>query len=321
MTKPFIFIFPGQGSQKVGMGQELYKNHRVAKDVFDEIDETLGMNLSKICFEGPDSELTLTSNTQPALMAVSIAIVRIIEHELQKKISALANIVLGHSLGEYSALCSIGSISLSSTAKLLRERGLAMQNAISDLETSMRAVIGMDLGVIEDTIEQTKLNNDEICEVANDNSPGQTIISGTKIGVEIISSELKKKGARSLIDLNVSAPFHCSLMKPASQEFKKHIIQTEFSELQSMIISNVNANLENNLKKIKGLLVEQIYSRVRWRESIIKAENSNPKSIIEIGCGKVLTGINKRIGINCDNINISNISDFKTFTEHYAGIL
>ena len=193
MKKPFIFIFPGQGSQKVGMGHDLYRNHRVAKDVFDEIDETLGMNLSKICFEGPDSELTLTFNAQPALMAVSIAIVKIIEHELQKKISDLANIVLGHSLGEYSALCSINSITVSSAAKLLKERGLAMQNAISSAETKMTAVIGMDLEVIEETIKQTKLNANEICEVANDNSPGQIIISGTKIGVEVISLELKKR--------------------------------------------------------------------------------------------------------------------------------
>ncbi len=321
MKKPFIFIFPGQGSQKVGMGRELYSNHRAAKDVFDEVDESLGKNLSKICFEGPDSELTLTSNTQPALMTVSIAITKIIEFELKRKISDLANIVLGHSLGEYSALCSIGSISLSSTAKLLRERGIAMQNAISNLETKMTAVIGMNLNEVEETIEQTKLDENEICEIANDNSPGQIIISGTKSGVEIISSELKKRGARSLIDLNVSAPFHCSLMKPASQEFKNHILKTQFSELDSMIISNVNANLETNVEKIKELLVKQIYSRVRWRESIIKAADNNPRIIIELGSGKILTGINKRIGIECDITNISNTTDLKMFLDNYADFL
>ena len=294
MNKPLFFVFPGQGSQKVGMGLDLYKNHKVAKEVFDEVDDSLNQKLSEIIFYGSEEELRFTPNTQPALMVVSIAITRILEYELKKNISEFVKIVAGHSLGEYSALCSTGSLTLKDTTKLLRERGNSMQNAVKDIETKMTAVIGLDLNKVEESIKNCSLGEGEQCEIANDNCPGQIIISGTTLGVDKVSDALKKHGARSLIDLNVSAPFHCSLMKSASLELKEIIINSKLEQVHTDFISNVTANYEKESEKIKELLVEQIFSRVRWRETILLAEKSNAK-IIEVGSGKVLTGINKRI--------------------------
>ena len=312
MNKPLFFVFPGQGSQKVGMGLDLYKNHKVAKEVFDEVDDSLNQKLSEIIFYGSEEELRFTPNTQPALMVVSIAITRILEYELKKNISEFVKIVAGHSLGEYSALCSTGSLTLKDTTKLLRERGNSMQNAVKDIETKMTAVIGLDLNKVEESIKNCSLGEGEQCEIANDNCPGQIIISGTTLGVDKVSDALKKHGARSLIDLNVSAPFHCSLMKSASLELKEIIINSKLEQVHTDFISNVTANYEKESEKIKELLVEQIFSRVRWRETILLAEKSNAK-IIEVGSGKVLTGINKRINRDIEVENISNLSEIELF--------
>ncbi len=321
MNKPLVLVFPGQGSQILGMGQDLYKGHKVGRDVFDEVDESLNQKLSKIIFSGSESELRLTSNTQPALMAVSLAIIRVIEFELKKKISDFVEIVLGHSLGEYSSLCSIGSITLRDASILLRKRGTAMQNSVKNINTKMSAVIGLEIDQVEEILGSIDFKKNDLCEIANDNCPGQIIISGTESGVNEASLKLKDLGARSIIDLNVSAPFHCSLMNQASIELKNSIESTNFMKLPTKFVSNVSANFEDDPQKIKELLIKQVFCRVRWRESILKVKNYGVNKIIEVGAGKVLTGINKRMKLDINLENISNLKEIDTFMENNKGIL
>ena len=317
----FNLIFPGQGSQTVGMGLDLYKNHKIARDVFDEVDEALNFRLSKIIFEGPDESLKLTVNTQPAIMATSLAVVKVLEDELKKDISSFSEVVLGHSLGEYSALCSINSISISETAKILQLRGKAMQESVGGIETKMVAVIGLDIVNLETELRKFTLNKNEVCEIANDNCPGQIILSGTKNAIEEFSTILKKIGARSVIDLNVSAPFHCSLMNEASKIMKKVLEVTDLKNLNTKFISNVNAKFENDTNKIKSLLIDQISSRVRWRESILLAENTGPKVFVELGNGKVLSGMNKRISKKISSQNLADMRGIGQFIDSNKDIL
>lgn len=317
----FNLIFPGQGSQTVGMGLDLYKNHKIARDVFDEVDEALNFRLSKIIFEGPDESLKLTVNTQPAIMATSLAVVKVLEDELKKDISSFSEVVLGHSLGEYSALCSINSISISETAKILQLRGKAMQESVGGIETKMVAVIGLDIVNLETELRKFTLKKNEVCEIANDNCPGQIILSGTKNAIEEFSIILKKIGARSVIDLNVSAPFHCSLMNEASKIMKKVLEVTDLKNLNTKFISNVNAKFENDTNKIKSLLIDQISSRVRWRESILLAENTGPKVFVELGNGKVLSGMNKRISKNISSQNLADMKGIGQFIDSNKDIL
>ena len=321
MIKPFVFIFPGQGSQKVGMGKTLYENSKIAQQVFDEVDDSLNQKLTSIIFEGKEEDLKKTSNAQPALMAVSIAIIRLIEDELGKKISNFVEVVLGHSLGEYTALCAINSIDLKSTARILRTRGNAMQDSVKGIQTRMVAVIGLDIKKIEDILKKNITKDENLCETANDNCPGQVILSGTKKGLELISDELKDSGARSIIDLNVSAPFHCSLMNPASEIMAKTLAKIDIKKPDTNFISNVSADFENDPKKIKKLLVDQVYSRVKWRESINRISDLNIKRVIEIGSGKVLTGLNKRIGLQKDYSNVSDALDINRFLQDYESLL
>ena len=320
MSKKIIVVFPGQGSQKVGMGYDIFKNHQVAREVFDEVDDTLNFKLSKLIFEGPEDELTLTRNTQPSLMAVSLALVRVIEYETRKKIFQLSETILGHSLGEYTALCCMNSINLSDTTSLLKIRGESMQNSVKDIQTKMIAVIGIDIDKVEKIIEENELIDGEVCEIANDNCPGQVILSGTEEGVNFIGDLLKKSGAKSLINLKVSAPFHCSLMKDASVKMNESLALVELKNLEAKFISNVTANFENDLDKIKELLVKQVSERVRWRESILKATKEN-KIIIEIGSGKVLTGLNKRINKNLKADNISDSNDIDSFLKNFKDFI
>ena len=307
----FNLIFPGQGSQTVGMGLDLYKNHKIARDVFDEVDEALNFRLSKIIFEGPDESLKLTVNTQPAIMATSLAVVKVLEDELKKDISSFSEVVLGHSLGEYSALCSINSISISETAKILQLRGKAMQESVGGIETKMVAVIGLDIVNLETELRKFTLNKNEVCEIANDNCPGQIILSGTKNAIEEFSTILKKIGARSVIDLNVSAPFHCSLMNKATNIMKEEITKLKFKKGKNVLISNITADEIFNEDELKDLLVKQIENRVRWRESVINIKKKKINHFIEIGPGKVLSSLVKRINKDVMVNTINNEEDMK----------
>ena len=316
MKKSIALIFPGQGSQKVGMGKELYESHDKAKDVFEEVDDALNEKLSEIIFNGDEEKLKLTANAQPALMAVSIALVKVLECEIGKKITSFTEIVLGHSLGEYSSLCSIGSIDISSTAKVLKVRGNAMQNSVKSIETRMIAVIGLELEKIEEILNKFK-NKEFLCEIANDNCPGQIILSGLKKSVTDVEKQLIEAGARSIIDLKVSAPFHCSLMKSASLIMEKALEDINLIKPKIKFINNVTADFVDEPKKIIKNLIEQVYKRVRWRESIIKVSKSNIDTIVEIGSGKVLTGLNKRMKINQDLLSISTMKDIENFILSY----
>ena len=320
MSEKVIVVFPGQGSQTVGMGHQIYKNHKIAKEVFEEVDDTLNFKLSKLIFEGPIEELTLTKNAQPSLMAVSLAIVKVMEEETNKKISKFSEIIIGHSLGEYTALCSLNSINLKDTTSLLRTRGESMQNCVKNIETSMVAVIGLEITKIENIIKENDLPDGEVCEIANDNCPGQVILSGTKNGVQKITNLLRDSGARSLIDLKVSAPFHCSLMKDASLQMEQSLKSINLKNAESKFISNVTAEFETDPDKIKDLLVKQVSKRVRWRESIMKATKNN-NNIIEVGSGKVLTGMNKRINKNLITSNISDSDGINNFLKNYKELL
>ncbi len=314
--KKFNMIFPGQGSQKVGMGLDLYKNNQEARLVFEEVNDALGVDLSKIIFEGPDNVLKLTINTQPAIMTTSIAVVRVLEKELNINLPEITEIVLGHSLGEYSALCAIGSLSLNETAVILRARGEAMQDSVEGIDTKMIAVIGMEVSAVEDELNKIDIPQNEVCEIANDNCPGQVILSGSKNILDSFSNTLKEKGARSVIDLNVSAPFHCSLMKKASSKMNEVLSDVNLKRLETKFISNISANFESDLKNIKKLLVDQVFNRVRWRESIMNAEKNGPKKFVELGNGKVLSGMNKRISKGIVSENLFDMKSIDKFIEN-----
>ena len=309
------FVFPGQGSQKVGMGMHLYENHHKAKEVFQEVDDTLNYNLSKIIFHGPEKVLTQTMNAQPALMTLSIALVKVLEFELKKNFSSIASVVCGHSLGEYSALCSTDSLKLNDTAKLLKIRGESMQSAVDSTETKMIAVIGMKLSVLEDLLVSKESN--EVCEIANDNCPGQIVLSGHKDKVDEIAKLCKVNGAKLIVDLNVSAPFHCSLMNPAMIVMKEALENIKIQSPKIKFINNFNASLESEPKNIKNFLIKQIINRVRWRESIGLIYKSGIANIVEIGSGNVLTGLNKRMGLEIEPEKINSLEDINVFLNKY----
>ena len=303
----FSVIFPGQGSQLVGMGKDFFDRFDLVKKLFKEADDALEINLSKIIFEGPKDNLDLTINTQPAIFLISYSIFKIVTEEFNIDLKK-AKYFAGHSLGEYSALSSAGYLSFSETIKLLRTRGDAMQNAVPKGEGGMLAVLGSTVEVLEKIILENKDNI--TVEIANDNSVGQIVLSGKKNDLEKLIEILKSNNIKN-IKLPVSAPFHCKLMNNATQIMKKEIEKKNFQDSNKILISNVTANEISNKEELKRLLIEQIEKRVRWRESVINMINHGVSHFIEIGPGKVLSGLVKRINKNVKIDTINNESDIK----------
>ena len=303
----FSVIFPGQGSQLIGMGKEFFENFEIVKNFFKEADETLGFSLSKIILDGPKDKLDLTTNTQPAIFLISFSIYNVIKKEFNIDLEK-AKYFAGHSLGEYSALSSAGYLSFSETIRLLRIRGDAMQNAIPQGEGGMIAVLGASIEIIEKILEDNKKNF--FAEIANDNSDSQIVISGKEKDLFQMSELLKSKNIKN-IKLPVSAPFHCKLMSKATKIMKKEIEKTNFVESQNILISNVTADEISNKDELKKLLIEQIENRVRWRESVNKMIDNGVSHFIEIGPGKVLSGLVKRINKSVKINTINSVSDIK----------
>nr|WP_306267143.1 ACP S-malonyltransferase [Pararhizobium sp. IMCC3301] len=297
-----VFTFPGQGSQAVGMGQALAESSAAAKQVFAEVDEALGQNLSRLIWDGPLEELTLTANAQPALMAVSLAAMAAME-EAGITVAGSAAYVAGHSLGEYSALAAAGSLSVADAARLLRIRGDAMQSAVPVGEGAMAAILGLELEQVEALVQQASASG--ACDVANDNAPGQVVVSGARAAVEKAAELAKAEGARRALMLPVSAPFHCSLMRPAAERMAQALAEIDLKTPKVPLIANVLAAPVSEPDEIRKHLIEQVTGRVRWRESIQWLADNGVDEAFEIGAGKVLAGLIKRIapGINASSIN------------------
>ena len=307
-------LFPGQGSQIVGMGSEFYNNYEIVKKIFKEADEKLNYQISKIILEGPEDQLQLTKNTQPAILTVSYSIYQVMREEFNFDFEKF-KFFAGHSLGEYSALVCSDSLKFTDALHLLHERGKSMQEAVPVGEGSMIAVLGTDLIKIKELLKNFK-SEKGVCEIANDNADGQIILSGNKNEIGNFKDVLKENNIKS-IPLKVSAPFHCSLMKPAAERMKEKINAVDFSSPVKNIVSNVTANQTDDPKKIKDLLVEQIYSTVRWRESIINMSREGVKNYVEIGPGKVLTGMVKRTIKNSNCFSINTINEIKNLINEF----
>jgi [acyl-carrier-protein] S-malonyltransferase len=287
------FTFPGQGSQAVGMGKELADAFPTAKAVFDEVNDALGQDLTALLWGGPEDELTLTENAQPALMAVSVAVMRTLESEGGWSLSDKASFVAGHSLGEYSALAAAGTFTLADTARLLKTRGRAMQAAVPVGEGAMAAMLGLSF---EDAMAvAAEAAGDGVCSAANDNADGQVVISGSKAAVERAAVLAKEKGAKRAMLLPVSAPFHCALMQPAADAMAEALAAVEMKAPSVPVVANVTASAVSDPDEIRKLLVEQVTGMVRWRESVQYLAAQGVTELVETGAGKVLTGLTKRI--------------------------
>ncbi len=287
------FVFPGQGSQAVGMGKELAEAFPAAREVFEEIDDALSQGLSRLMFEGPVDDLTLTENAQPALMAVSLAVVRVLEAEAGLDLAKHAAFVAGHSLGEYSALAAAGAFSIADTARLLKLRGRAMQAAVPVGEGAMAALLGVDLPVAEEIAAEAAQG--EVCAPANDNAPGQVVLSGHAAAIDRATEIAPDKGARRAMRLQVSAPFHCSLMQPAADAMAEALAKTMPKMPVVPLVANVTASQVSDPDAIRDRLVEQVTAMVRWREGCLYMQSQGVDSLVELGAGKVLTGLTKRI--------------------------
>ena len=304
----FSVIFPGQGSQIVGMGKEFYDKHDLVKKLFNEADEALNIPLSKIILEGPKEELDLTVNTQPAIFLISYSIFQVIKKKFNMDLNK-ANFFAGHSLGEYSAIACAGYLDFRDTIKILKIRGNAMQNSMPKGEGGMVAVLGTTVENIENILKDNQ--NSFKAEIANDNSEGQIVVSGRIQDLEKLSLFLKKNKIKN-IKLPVSAPFHCSLMSKATDIMKEELAKLSFKKGENSLISNITANEIFNANELKDLLVKQIENRVRWRESVINMIEKGVDQFIEIGPGKVLSGLVKRINKDVEVISINNEDDIKS---------
>ncbi len=308
-----IAVFPGQGAQFVGMGRALRDAFPAARAVFEEVDEALGERLSLIIFDGPIEQLTLTANTQPALMAVSLAAVRALEVATGRPLADLVQYVAGHSLGEYSALAAAGAIRIGDAARLLRLRGQAMQDAVRPGDGAMAAILGADVELVE-AVAAEAMAQGGVCELANDNGEGQQVISGGTNTVERAMALAKERGARRSVLLQVSAPFHCALMAPAAERLAEAIAKVEVSPPTVPLIANVTAEPVRDPATIRALLVRQVTARVRWREIMAAMSRLGVATVIELGAGKVLTGLAKRGVPGAVLVNIQDPADIEAMS-------
>ncbi len=304
-------VFPGQGSQALGMGKDLAEAFPVAREVFQEVDDALEQRLSKLMFQGPESDLTLTENAQPALMAVSLAVLRVIEVEGGKPLRDIASLVAGHSLGEYSALAASGAIPLAVAARLLRTRGRAMQEAVPVGAGTMAAILGLDLEAVQAIAEEAA--EGEVCDIANDNGGGQLVVSGDLAAIERAAAQARERGAKRAIMLSVSAPFHCALMAPAAAIMEEALDATEIVEPAVPVVANVTAEAVSDPDAIRALLVRQVTGMVRWRESVGYLAAEGIDRIAEFGAGKVLAGLVRRIEPDIATRSVGRPGDIEEF--------
>ncbi len=313
------FTFPGQGSQVPGMGRDLADSFAAARLVFEEVDEALQQKLSKLMFEGPAEELTLTANAQPALMAVSIAVLRVLESEAKLDLGSHVSFVAGHSLGEYSALAAAGTFKLADAARLLRLRGLAMQKAVPVGEGAMAALLGLDLAAAQEIAVAARANpetgKNDVCDCANDNAPGQVVVSGAKAAIERAVEIAKTKGAKRAMLLPVSAPFHCALMQPAADAMAQALADVRMAPPRIPLVANVTASAAHDAATIAKLLVEQVTGMVRWRECVSYMKAQGTTQIFELGSGKVLTGLAKRIEPDLTATALGGPADIEAFAK------
>ncbi len=307
MEHETAFVFPGQGSQYAGMGKDVAAKYPAARRVFDEIDAALGFSLSTLCFEGPDDQLRLTENTQPAILAVSSALYAVLEEHGV----ILRDLVAGHSLGEYSAIVSVGGLTAAEAATVVRARGRFMQEAVPVGTGGMAALIGPTVDEVRSICEEAAQG--EVVSVANINAPGQTVIAGTKAAVERAIEVARKRGVRRALPLPVSAPFHCELMTPAAERLGPILEDANFRDLQFALISNVDASPIGTATAVRNALLRQVASPVRWVESVERMVAMGVKRIVEVGPGSVLTGLIKRIDPTVETVNVSDVPSLEAF--------
>ncbi len=319
MTDPSTraFVFPGQGSQAVGMGRDLAAAFPAARLVFEEVDEALQQKLSRLMFEGPESDLVLTENAQPALMAVSLAVVRVLEGEGGRRLADRCAFVAGHSLGEYSALTAARALTIADAARLLKRRGEAMQRAVPVGKGAMAALLGLDLPAALELAAEA--SQGEICACANDNAPGQVVVSGDRAAVERAVALSKAKGAKRAIMLPVSAPFHCALMQPAAEVMARELERTTLAPPTVPLVANVTARAVSDPATIRDLLVRQTTTTVRWRESALWMKEKGVATLVELGAGKVLSGLARRIDPDLVGIGVGAPADIDTILKTLAG--
>jgi [acyl-carrier-protein] S-malonyltransferase len=314
------FIFPGQGSQSVGMGKALADAFADARAVYQEVDEALSQNLSRLMWQGPEDELTLTENAQPAIMAASMAVIRVLQKGSHLDLARHARLVAGHSLGEYTALAAADAFTLADTARLLRTRGRAMQEAVPVGKGAMSALLGAEIDVAEAVAKEAvesapETEESPVCVVANDNAPGQVVISGTSAAVARAGEIAKSKGVKRAIPLAVSAPFHCVLMQPAADKMREALLQVTIRSPGAPIVANVTAAEINEPETIRKLLVEQVTARVRWRESVLRFKPLGVDTTVEAGGNKILTGMVKRIDRDLRPITLDTPADIEAFAK------
>ena len=307
-------VFPGQGSQYVGMGKDLFESFSEIKVIFEEVNDALDQNLSRLIFDGPDDELILTENAQPAIMTIGIAIIEILNLR-GFSVDKISHISAGHSLGEYTSLTALNSLSLTDTAKLLKLRGKAMQNSFPNGKGSMAAILGLDINEVRETINSSEIKN--VCQIANDNAPGQIVISGEISAVNDIINLLKEKGVKKAIKLPVSAPFHCDLMSNAKDIMKNELMNVVLNKPIIPILQNTTVEATEDIETIKNNLVNQVTATVRWRETMEKFKELGVDSIIEVGAGNVLTNLAKRSAPNLQRFTLNSKESLENFMRDF----